>query len=99
MAVSMSGENQIERMTGHMLKLHNRLTMGLTFQKMKERRMQVLWLNRVKELKNQCENLSLSQEERMDTDSLVTVVVDMLTKLQGLAQGHARENELFHFIL
>ena len=51
----------VTRWTGvsslRMLKLYGRLGLAVAFQKLREHRKQVLWLQRVKELKTQCEAL------------------------------------------
>jgi hypothetical protein len=46
-----------DHMSLRMLKLYGRLGLAVAFQKLREHRKQVLWLQRVKELKTQCEAL------------------------------------------
>eukprot|EP00283_Hemiselmis_rufescens_P023006 CAMPEP_0173442600 /NCGR_PEP_ID=MMETSP1357-20121228/27546_1 /TAXON_ID=77926 /ORGANISM="Hemiselmis rufescens, Strain PCC563" /LENGTH=112 /DNA_ID=CAMNT_0014408379 /DNA_START=1 /DNA_END=335 /DNA_ORIENTATION=+ len=46
-----------ERVAGRMMGLYERLQLAVAFQKLRENRKQVLWLQRVKGLKAQCEGL------------------------------------------
>ena len=70
-----------ERMSLHILKLHNRVAMAISFQKFRERRMQVLWLNRVKDLKSNCEDLKIQCEEQQESGSLANGTIEFLDHL------------------
>jgi len=87
-----------ERMSMRMLHLYGRLVTAVTFQKLKEHRKQVLWLQRVKELKNQCESLreeasiaaanSMSASHSFSQTEFGQRITTSLTHLQAIAQGH-----------
>eukprot|EP00286_Rhodomonas_abbreviata_P012586 CAMPEP_0181320426 /NCGR_PEP_ID=MMETSP1101-20121128/18119_1 /TAXON_ID=46948 /ORGANISM="Rhodomonas abbreviata, Strain Caron Lab Isolate" /LENGTH=902 /DNA_ID=CAMNT_0023428133 /DNA_START=268 /DNA_END=2974 /DNA_ORIENTATION=+ len=87
-----------ERMSLRMLTLHGRLVTAVAFQKLREHRKQVLWLQRVKELKNQCETLreeasiaaanSLSASHQFSQTEFAQRIVTSLSHLQAIAQGH-----------
>ena len=70
-----------ERLSLHILKLHNRITTAVAFQKFRERRMQVLWLNRVKDLKMNCEDLKNQCEEQQEYGCLANSTVEYLDQL------------------
>ena len=93
----------LERMSLRMLQLHGRLLAAVTFQKLREHRKQVLWLQRVKELKGQCEALreeaniaaanSMSASKDFSQQEFAQRVLNSLSHLLSIAQGQDLEGE------
>ena len=93
----------LERMSLRMLQLHGRLLAAVTFQKLREHRKQVLWLQRVKELKGQCEALreetniaaanSMSASKEFSQQEFAQRVLNSLSHLLSIAQGQDLEGE------
>lgn len=92
-----------DRMSQRMLHLHGRLLAAVTFQKLREHRKQVLWLQRVKELKNQCETLreeasissanSMAASQEFAQQEFPQRILNSLSQLLAIAQGHHLEGE------
>lgn len=92
-----------ERMSLRMLQLHGRLLAAVAFQKLREHRKQVLWLQRVKELKGQCEALreeaniaaanSMSASQDFSQQEFAQRVLNSLSHLLSIAQGQDLEGE------
>lgn len=92
-----------DRMSLRMLQLNGRLLAAVAFQKLREHRKQVLWLQRVKELKGQCETLreeaniaaanSMSASHEFSQQEFAQRVLNSLSQLLAIAQGHDIEGE------
>jgi len=92
-----------DRMSLRMLHLNRRLRTAVAFQKLREHRKQVLWLQRVKELKGQCETLrqeadiaaanSMSASLEFSQQEFAQRVLNSLSQLLAIAQGHDLEGE------
>jgi len=92
-----------DRMSQRMLHLHGRLLAAVTFQKLREHRKQVLWLQRVKELKSQCESLreeasisaanSMVASQEFVQQEFPQRILNSLSQLLAIAQGHDLEGE------
>ena len=91
----------LERMSLRMLQLHGRLLAAVTFQKLREHRKQVLWLQRVKDLKRECEALreeaniaaanSMSASKDFSQQEFAQRVENSLSHLLMIAQGQDLE--------
>jgi hypothetical protein len=92
-----------ERMSLRMMQLHGRLLVAVAFQKLREHRKQVLWLQRVKELKTQCESLreeasiaaanSMSASSEFSKQDFAQRILSSLSQLLAIAQGHDGDGE------
>lgn len=92
-----------ERMSLRILTLYGRQRLAVAFQKLREHRKQVLWLQRVKELKTQCESLreeaaiaasnAMSASHEFTQQEFVQRIMNSLSHLLAIAQGHDLEME------
>ena len=92
-----------ERMSLRMFQLHGRLLLAVAFQKLREHRKQVLWLQRVKELKGQCEVLReeasiaaincMSASQEFSQQEFAQRILSSLSQLVAIAQGHDLDGE------
>mmetsp|Transcript_24146 Transcript_24146/g.57565 ORF Transcript_24146/g.57565 Transcript_24146/m.57565 type:complete len:881 (+) Transcript_24146:43-2685(+) len=92
----------LERTSLRMLNLYGKIGLAVAFQNLRQHRKQVLWLQRVKELKTQCEALreeatiaganSVAASQDFAKTEFPMRVLSSLSHLLAIAQGHETDD-------